>query len=605
MTTSRTRFDPEAGTAPVALNYADGIVARSTAQLVIQISGFEPGDTLQQVTFTAKVNVADADDAATTIQKTLELGDDAEGTLDPVPLNARAYLAVFQLTADDTDRLLAATRTYDVKAWVLHDGITVERVLQSGTISASQNITGAITLETSTGAGFLVTPGPEAVARAAQTFLARGLASGKVVALGAGKQLQKILAAAAALYDVANGRGDNGIFVNYHAGDPTAMLGATVTRSGSAWQRDATGVWKIAGTNVWRDNHYPLTSGYAGRQFIGEPGATNLCPRTCLYGTNGIAGWSKSGDAAAILSAADDTAELTSAGLYDPSAGASGGLAGDTFCLKLDNSAGVADAFAVSPSLGTLAATAYSFYAFVRGGSGAIFVACSGNKGVVNFGAQAHYTKTPSRNVTMAAAAGLLQIKASAGQIVYFVLAQVENTPAETSPIPNSTSGVVSRATDKFIFPYTHKPQSLSLYGRFTWLSPYNTGQFVTIGQGGASSGQILQTVTGLGTRYSAFLRNAASTTNSALGALPNIGDDAMVAARFSAAGVPQVELSLNGGASTLDTAGAPLAYDPSFAVPIVTLGNAGSGPVATPFVGSHIVIARGTSLTLAQLEAL
>src|SRR5512146_1022648 len=111
--TTRARFSTDAADAPLACNLGDGIVGASTAQLIVQVSGLLATDTLSKLIFTAKVNASDADNAASTIQKTLNAGD---AGLTAAALNPGLYLAVFDLTSADTTALLSASRVYDVKA---------------------------------------------------------------------------------------------------------------------------------------------------------------------------------------------------------------------------------------------------------------------------------------------------------------------------------------------------------------------------------------------------------------------------------------------------------------------------------------------------------
>ncbi|MGH7670392.1 MAG: hypothetical protein ACRENQ_12960, partial [Gemmatimonadaceae bacterium] len=237
------------------------------------------------------------------------------------------------------------------------------------------------------------------------------------------------------------------MYVNYHAGEDYAqVLGATVRRNGIAWQRDQTGTWVSVGPGVWRDNHYPVGSVYTGRQFITEPGALNIAPNGCGFANNGTSGWSLASDGAATLSAVDDAAAITAAGLQL--------LAGDTACLKLDNSAGGTAAEAAVP-LGTLSATVYSFSVQVRGGTGSIFIRQPDILGQVTFGSSSPYATVVSRNALAAFGDGTLCISADPGQVVLFLLTQVEATPCETSPVPNATSGIAQRIGEFFTWPFT------------------------------------------------------------------------------------------------------------------------------------------------------
>lgn len=396
--------------------------------------------------------------------------------------------------------------------------------------------------------------------------------------------------------------GDNGILLNYHAGDSLTAKGITATRSGSAWQRDpTTGLWSQVGTNVWRDNHLPYSAARNARNFIGEPGATNIAPYGTLYGTNGVTGWTKAGDAAATLAAVDDHAQLASDGLYNAAAG----LNADGYVLVLDNTAGVSEATASVTLVGTLAAAAYSFYIFAKGGSGHIRLHQTTDKGSVAIAASAAYQKIVSRNVTMAAATATLVIAADAGQKVYFFIGNAEQGTQETTPIPNSTSGSVSRAADKWTTPYGYPPGSAVLYMRHV-AQPIGIGQnMLCIGSNGSTTQTVVRFSTGA-LHAEAYVGGVSHDSTGSAGAY-NTGDDLRVAARFDAQGNGQLEQSVNGAASSFDTkaAGNP-GYDATFSVPKVTFGSVGGAAVANaPVCGSHLVIGRGTALTLDQLEAL
>ncbi len=385
-----------------------------------------------------------------------------------------------------------------------------------------------------------------------------------------------------------------GVYANYHAGDDyMQVLGASVRRNGIAWQRDHTGTWVSVGPGVWRDNHYPAGSVYTGRQFITEPGAVNIAPNGCGFAKNGTSGWSLASDGAATLSVVDDAAAITAAGLQL--------LAGDTACLKLDNSAGGTAAEASVP-LGTLSAEAHSFYVQVRGGAGSIFIRQAGVLGQTLFGASAQYTTVVSRNALAAPAAGTLCISADPGQVVLFLLPQVEASVCETSPVPNATNGTTERIGEFFTWSFTNAPGPMAIYMRRTWTPMYRFNPYLGIGAPEVSAGQFIHLGLDNGTHTRLTTTTAVSVSGDTTP--PNIGDDCRIVGRFDALGNGTCEQSLNGRGSTFsppatDNPG----YDAAFAVQTAAIGRYTG--VSMPIIGSHIVIATDISLSLDELEAL
>ena len=387
---------------------------------------------------------------------------------------------------------------------------------------------------------------------------------------------------------------DLGVYSNYHAGDDfTVALGASTRRNSIAWQRDQNGLWASVAKNVWRDNHYPLGARYTGRQFIAEPIAVNIAPNGCGFGTNGTAGWSVASSDGATLSVVDDATMIKAAGLQL--------LAGDTTCLKLDNSAGPAAAVASVP-LGTLQPTQYSFFAYVRGGTGSIFINQAGAIGQVAFAPSGSYVVAVSRNATAAATPATFCIRADAGQVVQFLLPQVEASPSETSPIPNATTGSITRQGDNFSWAFTQPPGPMAIYMRSTWMPFYRFNPYLGIGAPDVGDGQFIHLglVGGIHTRL--LNNNISSVSGDTVD--PNIGDDCMVVGRFDSLGNGQCEQSLNGQASTFSAAATDNpGYDTAFLVPMAAIGRFTG--VAVPIVGSHLVMASNTSASLAVLEAL
>jgi hypothetical protein len=152
------------------------------------------------------------------------------------------------------------------------------------------------------------------------------------------------------------------------------------------------------------------------------PSRTNKC--TCRKAnpvdTSNII---KSGDAAAVLSVVDDTAALAAAGL-------------DKICTsgkvyKLDNSGGVSEALA--NCLGSVGNTnVHSLMVFAKA-SGEAYIRFS--TGGVAVAMSASYTKVLNENIIPGNTGAVLQIRALAGAVVYFILPQLEESPYCTPPI--------------------------------------------------------------------------------------------------------------------------------------------------------------------------
>lgn len=187
-----------------------------------------------------------------------------------------------------------------------------------------------------------------------------------------------------------------------------------------------------------------------------EPARTNKCWRNHNHG-GAITDWAliNAPNGLATLSAVLDKAELAAAGLAD--------LAPDGYVLKLDNSGG--DGFAYARASGSTGDfETYQSSAYVRG-SGSAGVGLSGASPATQ-ALTAAYTRQVNQ-VVPATTGDVLQIRAAAGGVCYFILAQLETGVFETSVIPTAGSASVTRAVDQFYFSHAPKPQGLAAYIRF------------------------------------------------------------------------------------------------------------------------------------------
>lgn len=135
----------------------------------------------------------------------------------------------------------------------------------------------------------------------------------------------------------------------------------------------------------------------------------------------------KAGDAAATLTVFDDSAALTDAGL---------GTIGNGKAYKLDNAAGSANAFAViGGAVGNTNAHCYSIYARNTGsGSSNARIGGSPPRGV-NTISGASYVRYIAEDVTPAGTGSHLELRVVPGDVVYFILNQLEEGAYATSTI--------------------------------------------------------------------------------------------------------------------------------------------------------------------------
>jgi hypothetical protein len=231
----------------------------------------------------------------------------------------------------------------------------------------------------------------------------------------------------------------------------------TFGRGSEAYFVDRKGVLQVLQDSIARFN-WILRNGVWRRTLLLEKAAENKVYRNTDFSDDLTTGWTKTGDAAATLTVVDDTEKLRDVGLL-PWAPAGK-------VLKLDNSAGATPAQAQNDN-STGNTNKHSVSAFIRGGSGLLAIEASG----ASFGASTTYRRVRYENVTPAAGTDNFVIEASVGQVVYFILGQMEEEGWASSPIPNpAVAATETRAGDEVSFELPNAlvvPGELTVYLRF------------------------------------------------------------------------------------------------------------------------------------------
>ena len=205
---------------------------------------------------------------------------------------------------------------------------------------------------------------------------------------------------------------------NTFASSFQSLPGATFTRPGEQLSYNpVTGKWQTFATDV------PAIFSGAGMDI--PEGTTNKCINYNAAPTT-TTGVSKIGDAAATLTVVDDTAALRAAGfgaLID-----AGKMNGNVY--KLDNSAGSGDAYAnFAGNPGNT--NTQTFSVFRRGGTGAINMGSAYPTGLPSSAAYQRETLScvPTNSTTVP------YLRADIGQVVYFILNQLEEKTYATNPV--------------------------------------------------------------------------------------------------------------------------------------------------------------------------
>lgn len=214
--------------------------------------------------------------------------------------------------------------------------------------------------------------------------------------------------------------------------DWPADASGTQSRGTVAWCLDADGVWREAAAGVGRIDHQ------GGRpRYLHEPQRTN---KLTVHNAapDGVTGMTRYGDPAAVLTVADDPAALAAAGLDQVCA------AGRAW--RLDNSAGAAAASCQVPgAVGNQ--NPHVLSAWVRGGCGRLMLGSGGVDGEIAFGAASGYRRVVSAPLAPSSTGRVMYLEADPGQVVWFILPQLEEGASVTSPIVTA-GAAASRAAD-------------------------------------------------------------------------------------------------------------------------------------------------------------
>lgn len=233
----------------------------------------------------------------------------------------------------------------------------------------------------------------------------------------------------------------------YPAGSTTAPTGTTYAyRAQLEAGAFPTSAIQTAGSTASRTAGYQsATSRVTSAPYLDlAPATTNKCQYNVLHG-GATTGWTVSGGGTtpATLTAVTDVAELVAAGLHH--------LVHDGYVLKLDNSAGDANAFAENAGVvGSLNQHTCSVY--WRGtGTGGVRLESdpARTEAAPSEYERISYTSTPPLTNRQ------LVVDASAGSTVYFVLAQLEERSSTTPVVPNATGASVSRSGDDLSIMYS------------------------------------------------------------------------------------------------------------------------------------------------------
>lgn len=199
-----------------------------------------------------------------------------------------------------------------------------------------------------------------------------------------------------------------------------------------------------------------------------EPAGINPVIRNVDFGTNGTAGWTKSGDAAATLTVVDDTAMLARGGL--------GEIVPDGKVLCLDNSAGTTTAWATNgAAIGST--VPHRAQCFMRAtGTGPHGTIKTNGVAGTNNNLPATYARITIA-LTPAAVGNSFQVQAAPGAVVYFVLPMIEPGTITNEVIRNPGAGAMVRGAD--LLYADGPPQATTIravYARFLGAQANNGG---------------------------------------------------------------------------------------------------------------------------------
>jgi hypothetical protein len=141
MSSQTAQFDVDAGSPPYSRDYALYPV-NDTPAVALTVAGILPGDVVQQVSFTAKINPTDADNAPTTVQHIWQPPNGTTGPqVTPTNVGGASLAILIPLTQADSV-VLETLHGYDVRLWVLRGGVSIVRTVQSGKVITYVGMTG-------------------------------------------------------------------------------------------------------------------------------------------------------------------------------------------------------------------------------------------------------------------------------------------------------------------------------------------------------------------------------------------------------------------------------------------------------------------------------
>jgi hypothetical protein len=107
------------------------VMPGETLSILVTAHGFDARDALLAMVLIAKVNETDADMASTTFQKAIIRS--AIGQSGVRTFSSRNHRGDFFLSTDDTIRL-AGCSAYDLRVFIMHDGVVHSRTVLRGTV---------------------------------------------------------------------------------------------------------------------------------------------------------------------------------------------------------------------------------------------------------------------------------------------------------------------------------------------------------------------------------------------------------------------------------------------------------------------------------------